>query len=157
MWESTKLVAPYGTSIFQATRMAFLRMCFRRDPIRLLPHFFTSIPSWNHSRKFTFLILYRTISNAVRNKGGSWVRFHAKLNHVVDNFYYRLGFWVARHTKATLAISLLFVIICSFGFMNFTIETDGESFGVVAPIPCKCCRCGIPILRSTFVKAPPAK
>ena len=51
---------------------------------------------------------------------------HGKINHVADNFFYRLGYWVATHPKATLAISLSLVIACCFGFANFEVESDGE-------------------------------
>ena len=51
---------------------------------------------------------------------------HGKINHVADNFFYRLGYWVATHPKATLTISLLLVVACCFGFANFVVESDGE-------------------------------
>lgn len=55
------------------------------------------------------------------------------MNGVADNFFYRLGYWVAKHPKMTLFISLLLVIGCSFGFVNFETESDGELI----------CSCGI--------------
>lgn len=61
------------------------------------------------------------------SKGGAWLRFHSTVNHAVDNFYYRLGYWVATHSRVTIGISLLLVILCCFGFANFTVESDGES------------------------------
>lgn len=54
-----------------------------------------------------------------------WSRFHAGINGVADNFFYRLGFWVANHTKTTLLISFVFVVLCCFGFANFTVEYEG--------------------------------
>lgn len=44
----------------------------------------------------------------------------------MDNFFYRLGYGVARNTKRTLLVSLILVVACSFGFANFKIETEGE-------------------------------
>ncbi|CBJ26537.1 conserved unknown protein [Ectocarpus siliculosus] len=67
-------------------------------------------------------------SNADGSKGSSaWPRFHDRINEVADNFFYRLGYWVATHPKRTLLISLVLVIACCFGFANFRIEgDDGE-------------------------------
>ena len=36
-----------------------------------------------------------------------------------DNFFYRLGYWVATHAKLTLLICLVFVAVCCSGFVNF--------------------------------------
>ncbi|CAM9415157.1 unnamed protein product, partial [Ectocarpus sp. 8 AP-2014] len=60
------------------------------------------------------------------SKGSAWSTFHARVNEAADNFFYRLGYWVATHPKRTLLISLVFVIACCFGFANFRIEGDGE-------------------------------
>lgn len=59
--------------------------------------------------------------------GGAWLRFHSGMNAAVEDFYYGLGSWVAKHTKATLLMSLVFVLLCCLGFMNFSIENDSES------------------------------
>ena len=59
-------------------------------------------------------------------KASAWARFHAKINHAADGFYYRLGYWVAKHTKLTVLASIVFVILCSAGFANFSTETSGE-------------------------------
>ncbi|CAM9459401.1 unnamed protein product [Scytosiphon promiscuus] len=64
--------------------------------------------------------------------GSTWSRFHSRINAVADDFFYRLGFWVANHAKRTLLISLVFVIACCFGFANFRIEADGEDLWVPA-------------------------
>ncbi|CAM9260832.1 unnamed protein product [Ectocarpus sp. 13 AM-2016] len=70
-------------------------------------------------------------SNADCSKGSSaWSRFHGRINEVADNFFYRLGYWVATHPKWTLLISLVFVIACCFGFANFRIEGDEEELWV---------------------------
>eukprot|EP00904_Undaria_pinnatifida_P008217 jgi/Undpi1/4525/HiC_scaffold_18.g07879.m1 len=53
-----------------------------------------------------------------------WHRLHAKANAVVDNFFYHLGHWVASHPKATLLISLVFVLVCCWGFKNFEEENN---------------------------------
>lgn len=55
-----------------------------------------------------------------------WWNIHDKVNEAADSFFYSLGYWVATHTKLTLFISLLSVIVCCFGFANFELETDGE-------------------------------
>ncbi|CAN0410468.1 unnamed protein product [Ectocarpus sp. 8 AP-2014] len=68
-------------------------------------------------------------SNADGSKGSAWSRFHGRINKVADNFFYRLGYWVATHPKRTLLISLVFVIACCFGFANFRVEADGEERG----------------------------
>lgn len=58
--------------------------------------------------------------------GSGWERFHARINDMADSFFYRLGYWVATHTRRTLFISLVLVIACCQGFANFRIEADGE-------------------------------
>ena len=45
---------------------------------------------------------------------------------MADNFFYRLGYWVATHPKRTLLISIVLVIACCFGFANFVVEGDGK-------------------------------
>ncbi|CAM9814630.1 unnamed protein product [Ectocarpus sp. 4 AP-2014] len=72
------------------------------------------------------------VSNADGSKGSAWSRFHGKINKVADNFFYRLGYWVATHPKRTLLISLVFVIACCLGFANFRVEADGEDLWVPA-------------------------
>ena len=59
-------------------------------------------------------------------KASAWARFHAKINHAADGFCYRLGYWVAKHAKLTVLASILFVILCSAGFANFSTEASGE-------------------------------
>lgn len=59
------------------------------------------------------------------------MRLHGRINDVADNFFYRLGYWVATHTKRTLFISLALVIACCSGFTNFRIEADGERGNVL--------------------------
>lgn len=44
---------------------------------------------------------------------------------MADDFFYRLGFWVAKHAKLTLIISFILVVGCCFGFANYREETDG--------------------------------
>ncbi|CAN0008265.1 unnamed protein product, partial [Ectocarpus sp. 12 AP-2014] len=62
----------------------------------------------------------------------AWSRLHGRINEVADNFFYRLGYWVATHPKRTLLMSLVFVIACCFGFANFKIEADSENLWVPA-------------------------
>lgn len=57
-------------------------------------------------------------------RGSWWPRLHAKANKAADNVFYRLGYWVAGHPKRTLLISLVLVVLCCFGFVNFE-ESDG--------------------------------
>lgn len=64
-------------------------------------------------------------------KGNRWARFHRTVNQAADDFYYRLGFWVASNPKKTLAAGTLFVILCCFGLVRFRIETDGERHGII--------------------------
>lgn len=68
------------------------------------------------------------------NKSGGWLHFHARLNHAADDFWYRVGKWVATHAKTTVAVSLFFVIICCFGFANFRIETEGKNAVLVGTL-----------------------
>lgn len=56
----------------------------------------------------------------------SWNRIHAAANRAVDEKFYRLGYWVATHPKLTLLINVVFVVLCSIGFVNFKVVTDGE-------------------------------
>lgn len=56
----------------------------------------------------------------------SWMRVHAAANRAVNGMFYRLGFWVAIHPKLTLLLNLAFVALCSIGFANFKVVTDGE-------------------------------
>lgn len=58
--------------------------------------------------------------------GSAWSRFHARINESADNFFYRLGGWVAHHPRRTLFVSIALVVACCFGFANFRIENDGE-------------------------------
>lgn len=58
-------------------------------------------------------------------RGSWWPRLHAKANKAADNVFYRLGYWVAGHPKRTLLISLVLVVLCCFGFVNFE-ESDGD-------------------------------
>lgn len=59
-------------------------------------------------------------------QGSCWSRCHRKINRVWDDFFYRLGYWVATHPKLTLFTALLFVVACTFGFANFEAESDGK-------------------------------
>lgn len=52
----------------------------------------------------------------------------------MDSFYYRLGYWVAGHTKATLATSLILVVLCCMGFTSFTTTTDGRSLVTICVV-----------------------
>lgn len=69
-----------------------------------------------------------TTSRASQHQVG-WPWLHAKANDVADNFFYKLGYRVARHPKLTLLISLVLVLVCCWGFKNFEYVTDGESLG----------------------------
>ncbi|CAM9472819.1 unnamed protein product [Ascophyllum nodosum] len=69
------------------------------------------------------------------NNGGSklgswWARHHHRWNEAADNLFYRLGYWVAKHTRLTLLISAMLVGACCIGFVNFEIESDGEDLWV---------------------------
>lgn len=75
-------------------------------------------------------MMFATATN--EGSSSSWLRFHSRVNDAIDDFYHRLGYWVATHTKATLAISLAMVLFCCAGFLNFTLETYCESSVVVA-------------------------
>ena len=55
-----------------------------------------------------------------------WVRLHAAINRTADEGFYRLGYWVATRPKLTLLLNLAFVALCSIGFVNFNVLTDGE-------------------------------
>lgn len=55
-----------------------------------------------------------------------WRRVHAAANRAVDERFYRLGYWVATNPKLTLLLNLAFVALCSIGFVNFKVVTDGE-------------------------------
>lgn len=63
-------------------------------------------------------------------RGSWWTKVHGKANRVADNFFYRLGYWVAGHPKRTLSISLALVVACCFGFANFEIRNGGECCGL---------------------------
>ncbi|CAM9472679.1 unnamed protein product, partial [Ascophyllum nodosum] len=63
-------------------------------------------------------------------RGSWWARHHHRLNEVADNFFYRLGYWVAKHARLTLLISVLLVGACCIGFVNFEIENDSEDLWV---------------------------
>lgn len=64
-------------------------------------------------------------------KGGSrWSRFHGRINEKADAFFYRLGYWVSNNAKLTLAISVVLIVACCFGFANFEIVTAGEDLWV---------------------------
>ncbi|CAN0119730.1 unnamed protein product, partial [Pylaiella littoralis] len=69
---------------------------------------------------------------ATDHKTSGWVRVHAAANRAADNFFYRLGYWVATHPKLTLLLNLAFVVLCSVGFVNFRVVTDGEILWVPA-------------------------
>ncbi len=60
---------------------------------------------------------------------------------MAENFFYRLGYWVATHPKRTLFISTVLVIACCFGFANFTAESDSENLRIPAlyHVPSVCC------------------
>lgn len=73
--------------------------------------------------------MFATATN--EGSSSSWIRFHSRANDAIGDFYYHLGYLVATHTKATLAISLAVVLFCCAGFLNFTLETDCESSVVV--------------------------
>lgn len=45
---------------------------------------------------------------------------------MADRFFYRLGYRVAFRPKSTVFVALLAVFLCCLGFMNLTIEADGE-------------------------------
>ncbi len=63
---------------------------------------------------------------ASEKRGSAWSRLHRKINDAADNFFYRLGCWVATHPKRTLLVSVALVIACCFGFANFVFANDGE-------------------------------
>lgn len=63
---------------------------------------------------------------ATNDEVSAWVRVHAAANRAVDEKFYRLGYWVATHPKLTLLLNLAFVALCSIGFLNFKVVTDGE-------------------------------
>lgn len=64
------------------------------------------------------------------NRSG-WMRAHAAANRAADEGFYRLGYWVATHPKLTLLLNVVFVALCSIGFVNFEIVTDGERTGAL--------------------------
>ncbi|CAM9225730.1 unnamed protein product, partial [Choristocarpus tenellus] len=49
----------------------------------------------------------------------------SKLEAGSEDFFYRLGVWVATHSFTTLAVSMVLVILCMLGFANFTVESAG--------------------------------
>ncbi|CAM9680352.1 unnamed protein product, partial [Choristocarpus tenellus] len=53
-------------------------------------------------------------------------RAHSKLEADSKDSFYRLGVWVATHTCITLSVSIFLVILCMFGFANFSVESEGE-------------------------------
>lgn len=55
--------------------------------------------------------------------GGGW---HGKVSRRADELFYRLGRRVALSPKKTVAIALLCVFVCTFGFANFRVESDCE-------------------------------
>eukprot|EP00752_Nemacystus_decipiens_P003669 g3381.t1 len=61
----------------------------------------------------------------------SWRRIHAAANRAVDERFYQLGYWVATHPKLSLLLSLAFVVLCSIGFVNFKIVTDGSDYALL--------------------------
>eukprot|EP00903_Cladosiphon_okamuranus_P010290 g9741.t1 len=61
-----------------------------------------------------------------------WMRVHTAANRAMDDMFYRLGYWVATHPKLTLLLNLAFVFLCSIGFVNFKVVTDGEVLWVPA-------------------------
>ncbi|CAN0336849.1 unnamed protein product, partial [Ascophyllum nodosum] len=63
-------------------------------------------------------------------KASVWTRLHAEINHTADMFFYRLGSWVAAHTRLTVLGSTVFVIVCCVGFLNFSTEANGEELWV---------------------------
>ncbi|CAN0213748.1 unnamed protein product, partial [Ectocarpus sp. 6 AP-2014] len=68
----------------------------------------------------------------LEDKRSRFVRIHAAANQAADERFYRLGYWVATHPTLTLLLNLVFVALCSIGFVNFTIVTDGEVLWVPA-------------------------
>lgn len=70
-----------------------------------------------------------------------WNRIHAAANRAVDERFYRLGYWVATHPKLTLLLNFVFVALCSIGFVNFKVVTDGESLVVCWLFPHFALRC----------------
>ena len=64
--------------------------------------------------------------SAATDGGSRWPRFHGRINNSADAFFYRLGYWVSKHAKLTLAISVVSIIGCCFGFANFEVVTSGE-------------------------------
>ncbi len=61
----------------------------------------------------------------------AWMRAHASANRAADEVFYRLGYWVATHPKLTLLLNVVFVALCSIGFLNFKVVTDGEKMGTL--------------------------
>lgn len=55
--------------------------------------------------------------------GGGW---HGKVSRRADELFYRVGRRVALSPKKTVAIALLCVFVCTFGFANFRVESDCE-------------------------------
>ena len=53
-------------------------------------------------------------------------RFHGEINRVADEFFYRLGHWVATFPRRTLAIGSVCVALCCTGFLNFAVESSGR-------------------------------
>lgn len=60
-------------------------------------------------------------------------RFHGEINRVADEFFYRLGHWVATFPKRTLAIGLICVALCCTGFLNFAVESSGRFYAAPTP------------------------
>lgn len=69
---------------------------------------------------------FTTLNASSTANASAWSRFHERLNHAADNFYYDVGLWVATQTKLTLLMSTAVVILCSLGLMNFSTDTEGD-------------------------------
>ncbi|CAM9459471.1 unnamed protein product, partial [Scytosiphon promiscuus] len=41
----------------------------------------------------------QAVTDDAPKRGSAWSRFHGRINGLADNFFYRLGFWVAHHAK----------------------------------------------------------
>ncbi|CAM9472608.1 unnamed protein product [Ascophyllum nodosum] len=75
-------------------------------------------------------IMAAAVNNGGSKQGSWWARHHHRWNEAADNLFYRLGYWVAKHTRLTLLISAMLVGACCIGFINFEIESDGADLWV---------------------------
>lgn len=65
-------------------------------------------------------------------------RFHGEINRVADEFFYRLGHWVATFPKRTLAIGFVCVALCCTGFLNFAVESSGRFYAAAIYLRITC-------------------